>query len=57
MKEIVAIVLVAGIFVLFGLLVRARRGCPGAEACEEAREPGGCHACDANREMLESSDA
>ena len=67
MKEIVAVALLAGLFVLFGIFVKARRGCPGPETCEDAEQPEGCESCDLEpgcetgplyfRETVESSDA
>jgi hypothetical protein len=58
MVEIVAVALLAGLFVLFGVFVKARRGCPGPESCEDAGQPDDCESCDLySRETVESSDA
>jgi hypothetical protein len=43
MSEAIAIVSVACLAVIFGLLQRRRGGCPGPEACDKrADEPGCC---------------
>ncbi|MHC4135404.1 MAG: hypothetical protein ACYS0K_10495 [Planctomycetota bacterium] len=47
MSEIVAILSVAFLAVVFGLLQRRRGGCPGPEACDTSSvdDPGGCASC------------
>ncbi|MHC4341870.1 MAG: hypothetical protein ACYSX0_16855 [Planctomycetota bacterium] len=58
MHELIAVALLAGLFVLFGVFVKARRGCPGPDSCEEAERPEGCESCDLSpRETVESIDA
>lgn len=42
MSELVAILSVAFLAVVFGLLHRQRGGCPGPEACDKVDEPGCC---------------
>ena len=45
MSEVVAILSVAFLAVVFGLLQRQRGGCPGAEACDTMEDPGSCASC------------
>jgi hypothetical protein len=46
MTEVVAILAVAVMAVVFGLLQRQRGGCPGGEACDTSvDDPGGCAGC------------
>ena len=45
MSEVVAVLSVAFLAVVFGLLQRQRGGCPGEQACDTVDEPGGCSSC------------
>ena len=47
MSEVLAILAVAAMAVVFGLLQRQRGGCPGKEACDTSSvdDPGGCAGC------------
>jgi len=45
MSEVIAILAVAAMAVVFGLLHRQRGGCPGEEACDTVDDPGGCAGC------------
>jgi len=45
MTEVVAILAVAVMAVVFGLLQRQRGGCPGGDACDAVEDPGGCASC------------
>jgi hypothetical protein len=42
MSEVVAVLSVACLAVVFGMLFRQRGGCPGPEACDKGDEPGCC---------------
>jgi hypothetical protein len=45
MTEVIAVLSVAALAVIFGLLTRQRGGCPGPEACDAGDDPGGCGSC------------
>jgi hypothetical protein len=47
MSEAVAILTVAALAVVFGMLSRRRGSCPGPQACDQSNEdePGGCRGC------------
>ncbi len=57
MTEVIAIAALALLFVVFGMFVRARHGCPGPESCAESDGHSGCGGCSLRTHSTEHHDA